>query len=332
MTHFVKLERPSMWRRLARAGWGSPNDPSIHGFVDIDMTNALAFIEEIREATGARVTITHLVTKAIAMAIREYPMLNGIIRWDGFYLRKTIDIFVLAARDHDQVAIGGGLSGVKVPQADHRTIVEIAQHLQAKVPAVVAHKDKELEPTERALKWLPGMLLRPVLQLIDLLTFEMDLDLRKAGVPYDQFGTAVVTNVGMLGLSKGFAPIYPPSRCPLVIAVGEVRSEPMVVGKKVMPRPRLVIGCTVDHRFIDGLGAARLARRFRELLNDPRAHFASELKQSRAAAATSRKTPRKKPVARKPPTPTKIAGAKPRSRTNGSTQPEPPAASVQENP
>src|SRR4051812_29923533 len=98
MTHFVKLERPSMWRRLARAGWDSPKDPSIHGFVDIDMTNALAFIDAVRESTGERVTITHLVTKAIAMAIREYPMLNGIIRWDGFYLRKTIDIFVLAAR------------------------------------------------------------------------------------------------------------------------------------------------------------------------------------------------------------------------------------------
>lgn len=326
MTHFLKLERPSLWRRLARAGWGSPSDPSIHGFVDIDMTNALAFIEEVREVTGERVTITHLVTKAIAMAIREYPLLNGIIRWDGFYTRKNIDIFVLAARDHDQVSRGGGLSGVKVPQADHRSVVEIARYLQQKVPAVVAHKDPELAPTEAALKWVPGWLLKPVLNVIDFLTFELDMDLRKLGVPYDQFGTAVVTNVGMLGLSNGFAPIFPPSRSPLVISVGEVRSEPMVVGKKVLARPRMVLGCTVDHRFIDGLGAARMARRFRELLDDPRQHMGSDLEPKGKARKTARpakagKTAPVRAVARLKPAPRKL-----RAKANGGTPPEAPTA------
>lgn len=320
MTHFVKHDRPSLWRRLARAGWGSPTDPSIHGFVDIDMTNALAFLDKVREVSGERVTITHLVSKAIAMAIREYPMLNGIIRWDGFYLRKTIDVFVLAARDRDQMSRGGGLSGVKIAQADHRSIVEIAKLLQEKVPVVVAHKDPELAPTERALKWLPGWALKPVLGVIDFLTFELDLDLRPLGVPYDQFGTVVITNVGMLGLSNGFAPIFPPSRCPLVISVGEVRSEPMVVGKKVLPRPRMVLGCTVDHRFIDGLGAARMAKRFRELLNDPEKHFSAEIQAPRKTNSK----PKAKVAVKK-------AAPKKRGRTNGSTPPEPPAADLQEN-
>lgn len=324
MTHFVKHDRPSLWRRLARAGWSSPTDPSIHGFVDIDMTNALAFLDKVREASGEHVTITHLVSKAIAMAIREYPMLNGIIRWDGFYLRKTIDVFVLAARDKDQMSRGGGLSGVKIPQADHRSIVDIARTLQEKVPAVVAHKDPELAPTEKALKWVPGWLLKPVLSAIDFLTFELDLDLRPVGVPYDQFGTVVVTNVGMLGLSNGFAPIFPPSRCPLVISVGEVRTEPMVVGKKVVPRPRMVLGCTVDHRFIDGLGAARMAKRFRELLNDPEQHFGSEIQATKKSRKTRPATKARIAV--------KKAAPRKRARTNGSTPPETPAADLQENP
>jgi hypothetical protein len=314
MTHFMKLTKPSLWRRLARAGWSAPSDPSIHGCVDVDMTNALKFIEDVRKATGERVTITHLVTKAIAMALREYPMLNGVIRWDGFYLRKTIDIFVLAARDHGDINRGGGLSGVKVPQADHMTIVEIAQHLQKKVPDVVHHRDPELGRTEKTLSYIPDLLLKPVLGVLDALTYELDIDLRKFGVPYDQFGSCVITNVGMLGLPNGFAPIFPPSHCPMVLSVGEVRTEPMVVGNKVLPRPRMVVGAVVDHRFIDGLGVAKMARRFRELLDDPAKHLAAELGLNKPA--------KKKPVA-----PVKV----PRSvvktpRANGDHPPEQPTA------
>lgn len=281
MTHFVKLEKPSLWRRLAKAGWGPPQDPSIHGFIDIDMTLALKFIEDARKASGEHITITHLVAKAIAMAIREYPLINGVIRWDGFWMRKTIDVFVLAARDHAAIQSGGGLSGVKIPQTDHMSVAEVARYLNQKVQQVVNHRDPVLDPTQKTLKWIPDWLLRTVLGGIDILSYELDLDMRGLGVPYDQFGSVVITNVGMLGLSNGFAPIFPPSRCPMVISVGEVRSEPMVVAGKVEARPRLVIGCTVDHRFIDGLGAAKMARRFRELLVDPYQSFGGELPKPR---------------------------------------------------
>jgi hypothetical protein len=348
MSHFVKLERPSVWRRLARAGWASPSDPSIHGFVDIDMTAALKFIDDLRASSGERVTITHLVAKAIAMAIREYPLLNGVIRWDGFYLRKTIDVFVLAARDKDAIGKGGGLSGIKIPQTDHRSVTDIAKYVNAKVPEVVSHNDPRLEPTQKMLAWVPDWLLKPVLAGIDFLTYELDLDLRGLGVPYDDFGTAVITNVGMLGLSNGFAPIFPPSRCPLVISVGEVREEPMVIDGQVVARPRLVLGCTVDHRFIDGLGASRMAKRFRELLSDPAAHFGDELRKgkrrkgAKASKAAGRaavnaelretvqgrpsKAARAKAIAVKA-APAKAAlakGARAR-RANGSTPPEPRA-------
>lgn len=322
MSHFEKLENPSVWRRLARAGWGSPKDPSIHGFVDIDMTAALKFIDDLRAATGERVTITHLVAKAIAMAIREYPLLNGVIRWDGFYLRKTIDVFVLAARDKDKIGKGGGLSGIKIPQTDHCSVTEIARYVNAKVPEVQSHNDPRLEPTQKMLAWVPDWLLKPVLGCIDFLTYELDLDLRTLGVPYDDFGSAVITNVGMLGLSNGFAPIFPPSRCPLVISVGEVREEPMVIAGQVVARPRLVLGCTVDHRFVDGLGASRMAKRFRELLSDPGAHFGDELKRK----GRKRKSARAVAIKAKPAKAKRTRAVAARVRkANGTTPPEPRA-------
>jgi pyruvate dehydrogenase E2 component (dihydrolipoamide acetyltransferase) len=291
VSNFEKLASPSLWRRLARAGWNPPTDPTIHGFVDVDMAVPLAFIEELREVSGEKITITHLVTKALALAIREYPLINGIIRWDGFYLRKSIDIFVLAAVDRDELHRGAGLSGVKVPDADNRSLVDIACQTRTKVARVVAHADPELEPLQKMMSWIPDVLLRPALAAVDLLTYQFDLDLRRLGLQHDPFGSAIVTNVGMLGLSNGLAPIFPPTHSPLMLAVGEVEQKPAVVGGRVVPRPRLTIGCTADHRYIDGLGASHMAARFRELMADPYAYLGAELKRRGKPGARRTKRP-----------------------------------------
>jgi hypothetical protein len=40
------------WRKIASAIWGRPNDPQIYGDLGIDATPLLAFIGDVREATG----------------------------------------------------------------------------------------------------------------------------------------------------------------------------------------------------------------------------------------------------------------------------------------
>ena len=64
------------WRKVAASVWGSPNDPQIYGDLEIDASRLLAFIEEARRQTGAHVTVTHPVGKALARALAEHPDLN----------------------------------------------------------------------------------------------------------------------------------------------------------------------------------------------------------------------------------------------------------------
>lgn len=76
-------------RKLMIASWSSPaegqpvlatsgsrgflllllhcNAGSIHGALDVDMSAALAFIDEQKRVTGEKVTVTTLVVKAVAM-------------------------------------------------------------------------------------------------------------------------------------------------------------------------------------------------------------------------------------------------------------------------
>lgn len=90
-------------------------------------------------------------------------------------------------------------------------------------------------------------------------------------MPRDPFGGAMVTNVGMLGIPRGFAPIVTFTRCPIVIVVGSVEERPAVRDGQVVARPMFTLGAAMDHRIMDGFQAARLAAGIRLLLEEPAA-------------------------------------------------------------
>ena len=91
---FRPLEPLRGWRRLAAHAWRPPRDPSVYALLEIPMRSALAHVERLREESGLRVTVTHLVTRAVALAIRRYPQLNGIVARGRIMLRETVDIFI----------------------------------------------------------------------------------------------------------------------------------------------------------------------------------------------------------------------------------------------
>jgi pyruvate dehydrogenase E2 component (dihydrolipoamide acetyltransferase) len=264
MSKFHKLEKLSTWRKIAVQTWGKPADPSVYGTLEIDVSKTLPWLEEVRRASGVKVTITHLAGKAAALAIRERPELNGIISRGQIYLRDTVDVFF-------QVAFDGGedLSGVKVARADDKSVVEIAQELSAKADKVRNKTDETLRQTMLMLNKVPARFLGSVMRAVSSLSYDFDLDLRRFGIPYDQFGSIMITTVGGFGIQHGFAPLLPFSRTPALLLLGAVADK--VVARAGVPAvvPILTVGATFDHRFIDGFQAAGLSRRFTEIVEDP---------------------------------------------------------------
>lgn len=274
MVH-VKLRRVrqvSTFRRLAVAAWGPPRDPSIHGSLEVDATAALAYLDELHLRTGERATLTHLVGRALAVALAERPELNVLIRWQRFYQREDVDIFFQVAlqADHaDETALD--LSGIVVRRADTKSVADIAREFGERVAAVRKDQDAELAGVRRTLGMIPPLLLRPVHRLLDVLQYSFNL--RLPGLPRDSFGSAAVTNVGMFGARWAYAPLFPPSHSPIVLLVGAVAPRPWVVdgedGPRVAVRPILPLHATFDHRVLDGVQAARLAARVEALLAAP---------------------------------------------------------------
>jgi pyruvate/2-oxoglutarate dehydrogenase complex dihydrolipoamide acyltransferase (E2) component len=264
MTRFHRLEGLPAWRVMALHAWDAPRDPSVYGLIEVPVEPAQRYIARLREESGMKVTLTHLVGKAVGVALAERPEVNAIVRRGRLYARDTIDVFF-------QVAFEGGenLAGAKVGDVDKKSVVEIARELGQRAERIRTKKDDPTQESARMLSRLPPRLVRTMMKLTETLTYDFDLDLSRFGIPYDAFGSCMVTNVAGYGLTVGHAPLFPPGRVAIVLTVGAVREVPAVVDGKLIARQSLAIGASFDHRIMDGYHAGRLAKRFREVLENP---------------------------------------------------------------
>lgn len=251
-------------RKLAIASWGPPREGNIHGKVTVDATDALAYLDEVRERTGEKVTVTHLVGKAVAAALAAEPSLNGYLRMGRFVPHEQVALAFLVS-----MADGSDLAKARVDHVDRKPLATVAAELRGRAEALRDGRDEGWEKSKDVIRLLPTWLLRPLLWLTGLLASSFGVSAPALGIEPFPFGSGVVTSVGMFGLDEAFVPQTPFARVPLWVLVGAVTQRPTVVDGEVVPRPMLTVTAAIDHRFVDGFQGAALAREFRRVFADP---------------------------------------------------------------
>lgn len=259
-------KRITGWRKIAAAAWGSPNDPQIFGDLEVDAGNLLDFVERARAKTGVPITVTTVVGKAIAKALADHPELNVRMYRGRFIPRETVDIFFIVSAEK-----GAELSGVKVERTDEKPAVEVARELSERAGRIRTGDDAELGKTKKLIGSTPRRLLGASIRTSAWLTSDRNLDLKKWGLPRQAFGSAIISSVGMFGIKHAYAPLAKYYRIPFLVLVGEVGDRAVVIDGEVKARPILSLSATIDHRYIDGFHAARLATSAQEYLRDPAA-------------------------------------------------------------
>ena len=267
------LPRMSTFRKLAVGTWQDAYDPAVYGYLTIRMDKALRYLERFREAHGVKLTVTQLVGKAVAGAIAEVPQANAILRYNRIYLRPTVDLVLHVAIKGDDDS-PPDLSVVKVVEADKRSLLEWVEIMEERVEKVRNRTDEELEKTRSSVAAMPLLLMNRFLKTLSFLLYTLNLDLRWAGIAKDPFGSAFITSIGSLGLEAAFVPLAPYTRVPLFVAPGAIRRVPVVQDDdSIAPESVMTLAATFDHRFIDGVDAARLAKVVQRWLEDPDNHF-----------------------------------------------------------
>lgn len=251
-------------RKLAIATWDNPREGNIYGKLTVDVTNAQAYLDHVRNTTGEKVTITHLVGKAVGLALSRAPDLNGTIRFGRFVPHSTIDIAFLVTLED-----GKNLAKVKVDEMDKKSLVDVSRLLREASERLRTGKDEGFKKSMGPIKMLPTWIIRPLLKITGFLASSMGWSIPALGVERFPFGGAIITSVGMLGLDEGFAPPTPFARVPVYVLIGAIKDAPAVVDGQLCIRKQVIITATIDHRFMDGFQGGILAKAVREVLDNP---------------------------------------------------------------
>ena len=268
----VRKDDVSSFRKIAIGTWRTAYDPSVYGQIELRMDEAVRYIAAFREKTGKKLTISHMMAKAAAMVLKECPDANAILRWNRVYLRRRIGVFFQVVMT-DEGASKVDLSGATLYDVEGKSLADIYDEFNAKVESVRARKDPALEKTRNTFLGIPYFALNAVLRFISFLSYTLNLDLRRFGIPNDPFGSIMITNIGSLGLDTAFVPLVPYSRVPILIATGAVKEVPVVEEGKLVPAKVMRVNATFDHRFIDGFHASVMSRVLKQWIEHPFEHF-----------------------------------------------------------
>ena len=249
-------------RKLAIATWSSPREGNIYGKLTVDVSQALRYVEHLRKKDGEKVTIAHVVGKAVAKALEAAPGLNGRIVFGKFVSHESVDVTFLVALED-----GKDLAKTKITNANERSISDIARELGKGAGRLREGKDEGFEKSKGILRALPTWILKPTLWTTGYLTSALGIP--ALGLEAFPFGSAVITNVGSFGLEEAYAPPTPFTRVPVLVLVGAVKDQPAAVNGHVVVRPQVTITATIDHRFIDGAELAILAKIVRQGVEEP---------------------------------------------------------------
>jgi pyruvate dehydrogenase E2 component (dihydrolipoamide acetyltransferase) len=166
-------------------------------------------------------TYTHLVLKAVGLALRQVPELNASYDGDAMILHDAVHVGLATATDE-------GLVVPVVRNCDRERLAEIVRQTQGLVERA------------RSLHFAPD-------------------DLSGA--------TFTVSNLGMFPVSDFAAIINPPQAA--ILAVGAVRTTPVVREGAVVPGRVMTVTLSCDHRILDGVLAGRFLRELKALLENP---------------------------------------------------------------
>ncbi len=258
----------SSFRKIAIGTWQTAYDPTVYGTMRIRMDKALTYIERFREVHGVRLTVTHLVAKAVAEGLKRCPDANAVLRFNKIYLRDQITISVLVVQA-DQGDGKVDLTAARIADAEKKSLKEMAAEMQDAVDKVRNRKDKALEDSKGTIKKIPFMFMNTFLKLLGFLMYTLNLDLSFLGMPKDAFGGVTITNVGSLGLDIAYVPLVPYTNTPIFLAPGAVLDMPVVEDGKVVAGKVMSLNASFDHRFIDGFHAGVLAKTVKEMLENP---------------------------------------------------------------
>jgi pyruvate/2-oxoglutarate dehydrogenase complex dihydrolipoamide acyltransferase (E2) component len=223
---------------------------NIHATTEVDISEARRLIDEHRQKTGERLSLTAYVVTCLSRAVAENLYLNSFRKGGKLILLNDVTISVLVERN---------VSGEQVPEpfGIHAAQAKTYRQIHDEIRAAQGHVNDRLGGLSGS-QWfnlIPGFLLRSFIRIAS-----RNVSMMK------RFGAVGVTAVGMFGNDAIW--FIPLSGATLTVTVGGIVKRACVIGAVSEMREHLCLTLTFNHDIVDGAPAARFTKKFSELLKN----------------------------------------------------------------
>lgn len=241
----VKKYKTSPWRKTAIAIYKPPRDGKVYGTYEVDATAMLDFIQKKKEQ-GIRITVTNVVTSAIARAMyHDVPEMNCFVRRGKLIQRDHVGVFLAVARK------GKSVTGFVIPKAETMTVTEIAEYQKKKLDNAY-NKRKNKFNIAGSIGKIPWPFRGLVVKFIKWWVFDQGFYLPFFKIPRNEpFGSISLSNIGVFGLPIGYLALWPIANLPVALAMGIIQEKPVVINGEIVIRPMLPVSGTFDHRITE---------------------------------------------------------------------------------
>jgi pyruvate/2-oxoglutarate dehydrogenase complex dihydrolipoamide acyltransferase (E2) component len=242
---------PAMRRFAFDSGYLGRRRHIVHGLIEVDVTDARAYIREHERSTGEKLSFTAYILLCLSKSIRQHPHVHAYRDWrNRLIIYRDINITCMFEVDF-------GDKKVPIPHVFREISKKNFKEIHDELRAVQNRPHKSEEA--RFMRWflyLPSFLRR----IFYWVVMKFPQSFRDSSSP------VMVTAVGMFGTGGGWAITMP--NFTLNIGVGGISKKPGVHEGKIEIREILDLTISIDHDVVDGAPAARFVQSFRTFLEN----------------------------------------------------------------
>lgn len=240
---------PKMRRFSLDAGYLGRRRHTVHGLIEVDVTEPRTIIKEHKARTGETLSFTAFIILCLSKAIEKNPHMHAYRNWRNqlvIYEDVNINSMVEIERDGRKIPVPHIFKAV-----NQKSYADIHNEMRA------AQKNPGQTAETNFMEWflvLPAFIRR----LFYWLVMRMPQLFRRYS------SSVLVTAVGMFGHGGGWGITMP--NFTLTVTVGGMARKPGVVDDRIEIREYLDLTISIDHDIVDGAPMARFANHFQALI------------------------------------------------------------------
>lgn len=252
-------------RFYLHASTASRSDPALVWGTEIEADALQSFLRERNRDGRVVITPIHLLIRATALALAQYPDMN--VRIVGRRIYNFRDINIRMAFFHRR---NRDIDVLKIARAEAKSLEEIAQDVwNGLLQAGRNERDRDRDLAR--LRRLPGFVFRSLMRFYNFLDRHFRLP-RLGRLTETREGCATVNDLSFAGAPPMRS--YKPTRFPdmsdsLNLTIGPIESKAVERDGRFVSIATMPLVMRADHRIVDAYVGGRFLAMVRDLLNEP---------------------------------------------------------------